>query len=192
MKIKFTPYATLVGFNSRKAAQLCAWFASKSSSGIAKLKLIKLVYLAERENLALYGQPMLFDEMFSLEHGPVCSNTLNGINECNDLPIWKQFISLTDRTVKAVKPFDPDIYDDMSPADLEVLETTWSSFGHMTSSQIRNYTHKFCPEYTEVTSGRIEIDYKDIFRALGDAEIEAEAQSESIKAYRRAEAVLRA
>ena len=36
----------------------------------------------------------------------------------------------------------------------------------MTASQIRNYTHDNCPEYTE-TEGRVPISYKQILNAVG-------------------------
>ena len=42
------PY--LVGFRPRKAAQVAAFFASQENP-IEKLKLIKLIYLSERESL---------------------------------------------------------------------------------------------------------------------------------------------
>ena len=56
----------LVGFKSRKAAQMAAFFAVKSAMPnhgmIEKLKLIKLIYFSEREHLKQYRLPMLFDE----------------------------------------------------------------------------------------------------------------------------------
>ena len=47
LKLSASSYATpLVGFRSRKAAQLCAYFAGKNAGTIEKLKLIKLLYFA--------------------------------------------------------------------------------------------------------------------------------------------------
>ncbi len=68
------------GFRSQKTAQICAFFASRNRSPIDKLKLIKLIYFSEREFLSKYNNSMLFDEFYSLPHGPICSNALNGIN----------------------------------------------------------------------------------------------------------------
>jgi hypothetical protein len=36
----------------------------------------------------------------------------------------------------------------------------------MTASQIRQWTHDNCPEYTEVTSGRVPIAYREIYQAI--------------------------
>src|SRR5690349_9448667 len=86
-------YAPLVGFKSRKAAQLCAFFAIKAGGLIEKLKLIKLVYLAERTCLKDWHRPILFDELFSLPHGPICSSTLNGIDGAVHAEMWAEFIA---------------------------------------------------------------------------------------------------
>ena len=56
-----------------------AYFALKSGGVIEKLKLIKLIIFRERF-LSEYHHPMLFDELYSLPHGPICSSTLNGID----------------------------------------------------------------------------------------------------------------
>ncbi|MGA9893403.1 MAG: type II toxin-antitoxin system antitoxin SocA domain-containing protein, partial [Xanthobacteraceae bacterium] len=68
------------GYNVRKAAQITAFFAKKEGGSIAVLKVAKLLYLADREFMAAYDLPMLFDELVSMPHGPVTSNTLNYIN----------------------------------------------------------------------------------------------------------------
>lgn len=141
----------LVGFRSRKAAQLCAWFALQNNDkSIEKLKLIKLVYLSEREHLATYEESMLLDELYSLPHGPICSSTLNGINGVIHEEIWDDYVVRNGNIVMAVKNFDRGSLDDLSEEDLDLAKCVWSRFGHMTASQIRNYTHLNCPEYTEL------------------------------------------
>jgi uncharacterized phage-associated protein len=72
--------APLVGFKLKKAAQLAAYFSVQSEGLIEKLKLIKLIYLTERRFIANHKHPMLYDELYSLPHGPICSSTLNGID----------------------------------------------------------------------------------------------------------------
>src|SRR5215204_5006759 len=72
--------APLVGFRPDKAAQLAAFFAVQSDGMLDKLKLIKLIYMTERKFVGDNHCPMLFDELYSLPHGPICSSTLNGID----------------------------------------------------------------------------------------------------------------
>jgi len=44
------------------------------------LKLMKLLYLADRESMRRNGRPISGDRYVSMDHGPVLSQTLNLIN----------------------------------------------------------------------------------------------------------------
>jgi uncharacterized phage-associated protein len=56
---------------------MAAFFAKKEGDVIPVLKLTKLLYLADREALARYGEPITYDLPVSMEHGPVLSRALN-------------------------------------------------------------------------------------------------------------------
>ena len=156
------------GFRSQKAAQICAYFANESGGTIEKLKLIKLVYLSERKFLSEYHHPMLFDEYYSLPHGPICSSTLNGINGVIHESLWDEYIARNGNIVVAVKSVERDDLDHISDAELEVLQGVWKEFSRLMASQIRNYTHEYCSEYTETDKARIPISYRQILEALGE------------------------
>lgn len=181
--------APLAGFDSAKAAQVAAFFVAREPH-IEKLKLIKLVYLAERRALSQYGRPMLYDEFYSLKDGPICSSTLNGINGELDASTWSSLIALDSngRNVHPVREVGRDDLDEVSDAEMDVLESVWAEFKDFTSSQIRNWTHKHCPEYTEVEKGRVPISYADVLKALGDDY--ASAIESDITAARRAASFL--
>jgi uncharacterized phage-associated protein len=183
------PYAIpAVGFQSRKAAQVCAFFAVKAGGTIEKLKLIKLVYLAEREFLAKHRHPMLFDELHSLPHGPICSSTLNGIDGVIHEDTWSEFLARNGNVVVALKRFARDDLDEISDAEIETIDEVWQAHGGKTSSQLRNYSHDHCGEYTETARGRIPISYRDVLEALGDPE--AASVEKEIADMRRAESML--
>lgn len=191
MPHEFVPsYAVpLSGFRSEKAAQICAYFALLSDGGVIdKLKLIKLVYLTERVFLRRHHIPMLFDEMYSLPHGPICSSTLNGIDEVIDTDIWHKYIAKHGNRVVAAKKFARDDLDEISDAEIAYLDASWEEFGHMTASQLRGWSHDNCPEYTETDKKRIPISYADILNAFNDAA--AEQVERSIEEFRRAESIL--
>lgn len=156
------------GFRSKKAAQICAYFASRSGGTIEKLKLIKLVYLSERKFLSEYHQPMLFDEYYSLPHGPVCSGVLNGINGMIHESLWDEYIARNGNIVVAVKSVGRNDLDHISDAEMAVLDGIWDEFSELTASQIRNHTHANCPEYTETDRARVPISYRQIFEAIGE------------------------
>ena len=160
-----------VGFRSQKAAQICAYFATQSGGQIEKLKLIKLAYLAERQFLSTYRHPMLFDDFYSLPHGPICSSTLNGIDGVIHQDLWNDYITRhgTD-VIYATQAVDRNDLDHISDAEMEVLSNVWRKYARMTASQIRNYTHRHCDEYTETEKESIPISYREIFSALGEDE----------------------
>jgi uncharacterized phage-associated protein len=181
--------APLVGFRSRKAAQTCARFAVHSKGVIEKLKLIKLVYLTERRMLAEHHRPMLFDELFSLPHGPICSSTLDGINGALHSHIWDDFLARNGNEIVAMKNFPRDALDEISDVEIDTIDAVWNDFGDLTASQLRNYSHENCSEYTE-TNGRIPIAYREVLEALGVPDADAELVEREIAELRREESAL--
>jgi len=180
--------APLVGFRSRKAAQLASFFALKAGGRIEKLKLIKLIYMAERRFLKDHEHPMLFDELYSLPHGPICSSTLNGIDGIIHEDVWDQFIARNGNEISPVKRFTRDDFDELSDTEIDIANRIWTRFRRMTASQIRNYSHRNCPEYTEIDKGRIPISYREVLEALGNPA--AEEIDREISDLRRAESIL--
>ena len=176
------------GFRSRKAAQMCAYFATQSDGTIEKLKLIKMIYLAERKYLFEHHHPMLFDELYSLPHGPICSSTLNGIDGVLSDTVWDDYVARNGNIVVAVKAVVRDDLDEISDAEMAVIEEIWKEFSDMTASQIRNYTHNNCLEYTETEKARIPISYRQIFEAFGEPD--AAGISQSISELVKLEGVL--
>jgi uncharacterized phage-associated protein len=85
------PKFKLLGFRSRKAAQVSALFLARESGRMDKLKLIKLLYLTERESMAVRGRPIFYDEFYSLKDGPICSTALNSLNGELDKDIWSNY-----------------------------------------------------------------------------------------------------
>ena len=82
----------LPAYDLCKAAQAAAFFAIKSGGVINVLKLSKLMYLAERESMRRYDEPMFFDGLASMPDGPVASITLNFINGENMSPEWSSVV----------------------------------------------------------------------------------------------------
>ena len=71
-------YPTL--FNEKRTAQAAAFMLHSAGGRLPLLKLMKLLYLAERESLRLFGEPISGDKLVSMPHGPVLSKTLDMMN----------------------------------------------------------------------------------------------------------------
>lgn len=168
MKFEFEyVFEPISGFDAYKALDLIVFFAAKNGYKISKLKLIKLIYLTEREFIALNGFPSLLDEYYSLPHGPICSSTLNIINKKSMANETIGVFRLRGKDVSLSIDADLWEYDHLSEADRAAAERVWSMHGSKSASQLRNYTHANCPEYTEVERGRVNIELQVLLAAAG-------------------------
>lgn len=177
-------------FRSRKAAQACAYFAAKADKGMDKLKVVKLLYLAERMHLASYHAGMVWDDLFSLKNGPVPSSTLNGIDGNIHPEVWDEYLGKHGNKRFAARQLVRDDFDELSNAELRTLEAIWQEHGHRSAGQLVEYTHKECAEYTETDGRRVPIRYEDLLVAVGLPKDDAMQVMADLEAWRQAEAVL--
>ncbi len=156
-------------FSPRKSAQVAAYYAIKGGGRINGLKVMKLMYLAEREFIARHDMPMLFDKLVSMEHGPALACTLNYINGEEDSPEWNGFVA--DRENHdlglSVASISLDDLDELSCAEFEVLSAIWDKFGFYDKSDLRIYTHNNCPEWENPGESSRPIPYPRLLRYLG-------------------------
>jgi len=157
------------------AAQVAAFFIHKAGGKLTILKLIKLMYLAERLSLERYGEPITGDRLVSMPHGTALSITLNhmkGLIESSPGG-WDEWIS--DKENREVSLADPSMMRSpeesllaLSDTDLEVINEIWDRFGHFSASSLRNYTHSAkIPEWIDPCGSSSTITYQELFRALG-------------------------
>lgn len=157
--------------NERKVAQMAAYLIRKDGERMPHLKLMKLLYLSDREALAKYGFPLSGDSVVAMPHGPVLSMTLNLMDgDVESAPGgWEAWISDKENHEVSLRnaAFSLADLDQLSPADLEVLDIVWNKFGHMGKYEIRNYTHQNCPEWQDPNGSSHPIPMQKIFAALG-------------------------
>ncbi len=159
----------IVGFAAEKAVHLSALFLMLANGSLEKLKLIKLLYLCEREFFRQYGQPILWDEYYSLPHGPVCSSALDCLNKKIASDLSDKFFSMSGgRKIRLAPEVKFEDLDALSEAEIQIAKTVWLEHGRKTASQLRNYSHDYCKEYTELKSGRLPISYESILTVVGN------------------------
>ena len=66
-----------LAFNERKATQAAAHLLRLHGGRMSCMKLIKLLYLADREALLTWGRPISTDRYVSMDRGPVLSRVLD-------------------------------------------------------------------------------------------------------------------
>lgn len=177
-------------FNPNTVAQMAAFFAAREPGGeINRMKLMKLMYLADREFMRRHGGPISYDNMVSMPNGPVPLRTLHlSYGRTGKYgEIWNKWMVKSARNELAPKrKFRRGDLDYISVAEFEVLNDVWQKFGAMTQWELRDYTHdsKNCPEWQDpVKAGvnSIPIDEEIVLRAVGMNKRAARACAEEIE-----------
>ena len=160
-------------FNEQKAAQAAAYFLFRAGKPLSVLKLIKLLYLAERRSFEKFGEPMIGDVLVSMDHGPVLSRTYNHIKGVtrSSKKGWDYWISdraghdLALRHPKSLHSPEKDLQQ-LSDADLGILNEIWMKFGKMDQWKLRDYTHRHCPEWQDPEGSMIPMKPEEFLTAL--------------------------
>lgn len=175
-------------FTASKVAQMSAFFANKQGGTIKVLKLIKLLYLSDRESINQHGSPISFDVLMSMQYGPVLSKTLdllNGFVQGSDSDTWAEWFDSRDNNDVALKrKVERDSLDEISDIDLDILNSVWCSFGKMNQFQLVDYTHANCKEWKDPNGSSSLIEDRAILKALNKSEDEINEFSENIRSER--------
>lgn len=175
-------------FNQRKVAQMAAHLLDRGRGRMNYLKLMKLLYLADRESMRRHGQPISGDRYVSMDYGPVLSQTLNLINGAvrPQEGGWNHWIAdKAGYEISLRRKASRDALDELSDADLDVLNAVYAKFRRMDQWKLRDYTHRYCPEWTDPEGSSLPIEYVDIFKALGRGPAEAKKLAARIEQEHR-------
>lgn len=163
----------LLEFDYKKATQAINYLAKKEGGQIDKLKLIKLVYFADRYHLRRYGRPIANDEYLAMPLGPVGSSV-------KDIAEFSDFLDKTElgyaanylgrggleNTVVSIADVDTDVF---SKSELEALDFAYSEFGNKSASTLVDITHRY-PEWDKFKrvlqskeTTREQMSYSDFF-----------------------------
>lgn len=157
---------------------------------------MKLMYLADRESFSKYGEPISYDEMFSMNLGLVLSSTLNVVNgdRVGQEP-WSEFFSPrknpTDYYLGLQKKVARNELECLSDSDIEVLDAIVNKFGAMDEWALSEYMHAHCPEWKYPDGSRIPVDEEELLRAVGVPADEAENTAKRVKQERQMNSLFR-
>lgn len=174
-------------FNELKATQTAAFFLQKEGGEMNILKLMKLLYLSERESFARFGCSISGDKFYSLPHGPVLSRTkelMDGEQEsCQNG--WSSWIIDKAKHIIGLKKnklnISIDKFNELSSSDLEVIQHIWDKYGHMNQWQICDYTHDYCSEWKDPKGSALPITTEDLLVAVGKEKEQIALIQERIK-----------
>ena len=163
----------LLEFDYKKATQAINYLTKKEGGQIDKLKLIKLVYLADRYHLRRYGRPIVNDAYFAMPLGPVGSSV-------KDIAEFSDFLDESEREYAGIylarsgstnslvsrANVDTDVF---SKSEIEALDFAYGEFGGETALALVDVTHRY-PEWEKFKSTleskettREQMSYADFF-----------------------------
>jgi hypothetical protein len=159
--------------NVEKLIQSCAYVLRKYDHHLNYTKLIKLLYLSDKEALRDSIQTISGDSYVSMKNGPVLTtlfDLIKGSAEDKDAQsLWNarfcrdgyDLVSLSDRIPNG----------ELSRYEKEVIDKTDSRFHDKTYSEMIQYVHRsdVCPEWRDPGRGAVPIQFEDVLRSIGCA-----------------------
>ena len=169
-------------FREDRAAQAAASLLKLRGGTMSYLKLIKLLYLADRQALTELGRPITYDRFVSMQYGPVLSNTLNLISTEPDPEAWSYWHTY----ISAPRDWEVALLreapvDQLSKAEEGILRKIFAQFGHMTRWDLVKYTHGL-PEYEDPQGSSVPISLRRMLIGTGRTEEDAAAIEQELEA----------
>ena len=152
-------YATLVlggnyMFNLKKVTALALYFlhrlSNKKSNKVEYIKIIKLMYLSDREMIKRYNKPITGDTYACMRLGPVLLNTYSLISENREKKhyknnennsIWDDNIDTNSYYLEKSKSSDLDYEKTLTKKELSVIENIFTEFGRMKVFELVDMLH---------------------------------------------------
>lgn len=153
-------------FDKTEATQVILWLLHRHGI-MDKLKLVKMVFFADREHLARYGRPIVGGAYVAMPHGPVSSellNYINGVNAADERSFELDGVNLRPRSLVNEEY--------LSESDIAVLEDVDREYGRYDPWTLRNMTHQlkaYQKNYPPGSSNAsLPLPYEDFFLDLED------------------------
>lgn len=162
-------------FDYKKAVQVINFFARKNGNSIDKMRMLKLVYFADRYHLRKYGRMITNDQYWAMQFGPVASSvkemaeleSLCGTERHYAERYLAKGSGQQDEPLYIIKSLDGVDESVFSESDLEALNYVWDQFSP-NLQHVVNITHQY-PEWRrhesalEAGLSRVSMDLLDFF-----------------------------
>jgi uncharacterized phage-associated protein len=161
----------ILRYRTEKAVQIAGLLLQKEGGIINYTKLIKLMYVIERESIVRWGAPIIGDDCYSLPNGPILSHTLDCINGTTYLShvdqIWDQYIVKAGKyEIKLRK--SPEL-NCLSRAELKLVDEVYEKLGAKSYQELIDWSHdpSNIPEWEDPEGSRLPIRFEVILEKGG-------------------------
>jgi uncharacterized phage-associated protein len=155
-------------FNQKKATQTAARFLKLGGGRMNYMKLIKLMYLADRGAFLRWGRPLSGDRYFLMKLGPVLSEVHDLVTEVpcpGEETFWGSHISAPSEHQVHLKGEPGN--DELSKAEERLIDEIFAAYGHYEPFDLVDLLHRTLPEWKEIKSGRLPLEYREILQVGG-------------------------
>jgi hypothetical protein len=177
--------------NIEKLIQICNYLLKKNNFRLNYTKLIKLLYLADRESLETTNATMTGDTYVSMPSGPVLSqlyDLIRGKYKDKDAQtLWNSRFMVDGYDLVAVTDRIPN--GELSRFETNTLDSLYDQFTNADYNGMIQYVHKNCPEWKNPEGSSIPIKMEDILKGIGKNDQEIRWILEEQKAFEEEEAV---
>jgi len=159
-------------FDSRRAAEAASRFTELAGGSIDIVRLMKLLYLAERRSLELHRRPMFGDRYVSMKHGPVVSHSYNLLKSgpdakaeerSEDVDLWAAHFIRDGYMVRLQQRVAPAT---LSRADIEVINAVHDEWRSTDTWAMVEKLHASLKEWRNPGKTSTAIAVEDICAAL--------------------------
>jgi uncharacterized phage-associated protein len=172
-------------FDVEKLVQAIAYLSSRGIEGLDRLKLAKLLFLADKQHLLDVGRPILGDWYACMPYGPVPSQSLNIIRDVIDADpqqppaaesLFQEYLTI-DRAREHpafVARKEPNL-DVFSESEIAILDDVARRYGSLTGLQLIDLTHQDpiwrIPDEHRKAMSSVEIPFELFFEVNGADEM---------------------
>lgn len=153
-------------YNPKKATQAVAYLVHLGGGRIGLWRMLKLVYLFDRESLVETGSTVTGDALDNLPHGGTPSRIYDNTksrrdDRCKDA-VWKEYLteSVNDEVSLRNANFPTD---ELSEFERGVIEQIWERFGNLSQRELYNFVHAL-PEFKDPKGSSVSIDPEEILK----------------------------
>ena len=173
-------------FDEEKTTQAASVLLDKHGGTMPYIKLIKLLYLADRQSLIDTGSPITRDRFVAMPKGPVLSRVLDLIRESHPAgdSLWHSCISRSGHDATLI---GAPGRDRLAEYDEQLLDRIFETYGEEDEWDLVVLTHEL-PEWSDPGESSCPIAPEDILRNAGFTEEQVQhvvEQADAVYSFRQ-------
>jgi uncharacterized phage-associated protein len=168
-------------FNEIKATHAAALFLKLSGGSVNYMKLIKLMYLADRKALQFIERSISTDNYSSMRHGPVLNNIFKIIKSNNVQSYWYKYISKPDNY--NIRLINQPTFDELSEKEESIISEIHNEYKNKNEWEMVKICHSILKEWESPMpfSKSKPIDVENILKALNKTKEEIEIITDDVE-----------